>query len=32
MAVPTYALYEISIWLARLVAPKEAAGVQAYVE
>ncbi len=32
MAVPTYALYEISIWLARLVAPRPAPGVQAYVE
>jgi len=32
MAVPTYALYEISIWLARLVAPRSASGVQAYVE
>ncbi|MBI3998069.1 MAG: twin-arginine translocase subunit TatC [Armatimonadetes bacterium] len=34
MAVPTYALYEISIWLARLVAPKAKAApaVQAYVD
>lgn len=32
MAVPTYALYEISIWLARLVAPRSASSVQAYVE
>ncbi len=32
MAVPTYALYEISIWLARLVTPRPASSVQAYVE
>lgn len=32
MAVPTYALYELSIWLARLVAPRPASSVQAYVE
>lgn len=32
MAVPTYALYEISIWLARLVAPKPSRAVEAYVE
>ncbi|MDI6771884.1 MAG: twin-arginine translocase subunit TatC [bacterium] len=32
MAVPTYALYEISIWLARLVAPRPASSAQAYVE
>jgi sec-independent protein translocase protein TatC len=28
MAVPTYILYEISIWVARLVAPKSEAGVE----
>jgi sec-independent protein translocase protein TatC len=32
MAVPTYALYEISIWLARLVAPKTVPDVQVAVE
>lgn len=32
MAVPTYALYEISIWLARLVAPKATQPFEAYVE
>jgi sec-independent protein translocase protein TatC len=32
MAVPTYALYELSIWLARLVAPKASPAVEAYVE
>ncbi len=32
MAVPTYALYELSIWLARLVAPKPSRAVEAYVE
>lgn len=32
MAVPTYLLYEISIWLARLVAPRGAPAVQALVE
>lgn len=32
MAIPTYALYEISIWLARLVAPKAPRAVEAYVE
>lgn len=32
MAIPTYALYEISIWLARLVAPKAAADVQVAVD
>lgn len=32
MAIPTYALYEISIWLARLVAPKTSRAVEAYVE
>ncbi|MGQ0549803.1 MAG: twin-arginine translocase subunit TatC [Armatimonadota bacterium] len=32
MAVPTYALYEVSIWLARLVAPKATQAVEAYVE
>jgi sec-independent protein translocase protein TatC len=28
MAVPTYILYEISIWVARLVAPKSASGIE----
>jgi sec-independent protein translocase protein TatC len=32
MAVPTYALYELSIFLARLVAPKPSAGIEAAVE
>lgn len=32
MAVPTYALYEISIWLARLVAPKAVPDVQVAAE
>jgi sec-independent protein translocase protein TatC len=32
MAVPTYALYEISIWLARLVAPKTVTDVQVAAE
>lgn len=32
MAVPTYALYEISIWLARMVAPRPESSAQAYVE
>lgn len=33
MAVPTYALYEMSIWLARLVAPKKLPQiVEAYME
>jgi sec-independent protein translocase protein TatC len=32
MAVPTYILYEISIWAARLVAPKPAAGIEPVTE
>jgi sec-independent protein translocase protein TatC len=32
MAVPTYILYEISIWVARFVAPKPAAGIQPVAE
>ncbi len=32
MAVPTYALYEVSVWLSRLVAPKAPRAVEAYVE
>lgn len=32
MAVPTYALYELSIWLARLVAPRTLPDVHAVVE
>ena len=32
MAIPTYALYEISILLARLVAPKASSAVEAYGE
>jgi sec-independent protein translocase protein TatC len=32
MAVPTYLLYEISIWLARLVAPKAATDIQVAVD
>ncbi|MDR7481780.1 MAG: twin-arginine translocase subunit TatC [Armatimonadota bacterium] len=32
MAVPTYLLYEVSIWLARLVAPRGAPAVQALLE
>lgn len=32
MAVPTYALYEISIWLARFVAPKATTDVQIAVD
>lgn len=28
MAVPTYILYEISIWVSRLVAPKAASGIE----
>jgi len=32
MAVPTYLLYELSIWMARLVAPKPSAGVEPALE
>lgn len=32
MAIPTYVLYEISIWLARLVAPKATSDVQVAAE
>ncbi|MDR7454678.1 MAG: hypothetical protein QN137_09415 [Armatimonadota bacterium] len=32
MAVPTYALYEASIWIARLVAPKPHAGAEPALE
>ncbi len=32
MAVPTYALYEISIWLARLVAPRDRRAEEAWNE
>ncbi|MDR7537697.1 MAG: twin-arginine translocase subunit TatC [Armatimonadota bacterium] len=32
MAVPTYALYELSIWLARLVAPRPSSYVEPVVE
>ena len=32
MAIPTYVLYEISIWLARLVAPKTTPDVQVAAE
>lgn len=32
MAVPTYALYELSIFLARLVAPRSAPGAEAAVQ
>lgn len=32
MAVPTYALYEISIWLARLVAPRGTRAAEAWNE
>ncbi|MDR7544543.1 MAG: twin-arginine translocase subunit TatC [Armatimonadota bacterium] len=32
MAVPTYLLYELSIWMARLVAPRPSAGVEPVTE
>jgi sec-independent protein translocase protein TatC len=32
MAVPTYLLYEISIWVARLVAPRQASGIEPAVQ
>lgn len=32
MAVPAYALYEISIWIARLVSPRPASGVEPVIQ